>query len=163
MSYDITAYTDIYKPQIIDLILGIQTEEFNVAITANDQPDLQDIHGYYQQGTGNFWVAVSEGTVIGTIALSDIHNKQAALRKMFVHKDFRGKANGVAQALLNTLLMWARENGLQELFLGTTDKFHAAHHFYEKNHFQRVAADLLPVNFSRMTVDSIFYKLDINS
>ena len=163
MSYNITAYTNIYKSQIIDLILGIQTEEFNVAITAKDQPDLQDIPGYYQQGAGNFWVAVSEGKVIGTIALSDINNKQGALRKMFVHKDFRGKANGVAQSLLNTLLMWARENGLREIFLGTTDKFHAAHHFYEKNHFQRVDADLLPANFSRMAVDSIFYKLAINS
>jgi GNAT superfamily N-acetyltransferase len=77
---------------------------------------------------------------------------------MFVHKDYRGKDYGVAQALLNTLLAWAKEKELQEIFLGTTDKFHAAHRFYEKNHFQRVPVDSLPANFSRMAVDSIFYK-----
>ena len=158
MNYSIAVYTHNYKQSIIDLILPIQTEEFNVAITAGDQPDLQDIHGYYQQGAGNFWVAIIDNTVIGTIALSDIGNQQGALRKMFVHKDYRGKEYGVAQALLNTLLAWANEKELREIWLGTTDKFHAAHRFYEKNDFQRVAVEALPVNFSRMAVDSIFYK-----
>ena len=50
------------------------------------------------------------------------------------------------------------EKELQEIFLGTTDKFHAAHRFYEKNNFQQVPVDSLPANFSRMSVDSIFYK-----
>jgi N-acetylglutamate synthase-like GNAT family acetyltransferase len=158
MNYSIAVYTGDYKQSIIDLILPIQTEEFNVAITAGDQPDLQDIPGYYQHGAGNFWVAVIDNTVIGTIALSDIGNQQGALRKMFVHKDYRGKNFGVAQTLLNTLLSWAREKELQEIFLGTTDKFHAAHRFYEKNNFQQVPVDSLPDNFSRMAVDSIFYK-----
>jgi N-acetylglutamate synthase-like GNAT family acetyltransferase len=158
MNYSVAVYTDNYKQPIIDLILSIQTEEFNVAITAGDQPDLQDIPGYYQQGAGNFWVAITGNTVIGTIALSDIGNQQGALRKMFVHKDYRGKDYGVAQELLNTLLSWAKEKELQEIFLGTTDQFHAAHRFYEKNHFQRVPVDSLPPDFSRMAVDSIFYK-----
>ncbi|MBO9204791.1 MULTISPECIES: GNAT family N-acetyltransferase [Niastella] len=159
MNYDIAIYNDDHKQPIIDLILSIQTEEFKVAITAGDQPDLQDIPAYYQHDAGNFWVAAINNTVIGTIALSDIGNQQGALRKMFVHKDYRGKDYGVAQALLNTLLSWSREKGLQEIFLGTTDKFHAAHRFYEKNEFQRVPVDLLPANFSRMAVDSIFYRL----
>ena len=158
MNYTIAVYTDDYKQPVIDLILRIQTAEFNVAITAGDQPDLQDIPGYYQQDAGNFWVAILDNTVIGTIALSDIGNEQGALRKMFVHKDYRGKDYGVAQALLNTLLSWAKEKELLEIFLGTTDKFHAAHRFYEKNHFQQVPVDSLPANFSRMAVDSIFYK-----
>jgi N-acetylglutamate synthase-like GNAT family acetyltransferase len=158
MNYRIAVYTDDYKQPIIDLILRIQTEEFNVAITAGDQSDLQDIPGYYQHDAGNFWVASIENTVIGTIALSDIGNLQGALRKMFVHKDYRGKEYGVAQALLNTLLSWAKEKELQQIFLGTTDKFHAAHRFYEKNYFHRVPVDSLPANFSRMAVDSIFYK-----
>jgi N-acetylglutamate synthase-like GNAT family acetyltransferase len=158
MNFSIAIFSDEYKQSIIDLILRIQTGEFNVAITASDQPDLQDIPGYYQQGAGNFWVAIIDNTLIGTIALSDIGNQQGALRKMFVHKDYRGKNYGVAQALLNTLLSWSREKELQEIFLGTTDKFHAAHRFYEKNYFQQVNVDSLPVNFSRMAVDSIFYK-----
>jgi N-acetylglutamate synthase-like GNAT family acetyltransferase len=158
MNYSIAVYTDDYKQSIVELILPIQTEEFNVAITAGDQPDLQDIPGYYQHGAGNFWVAIIDNAVIGTIALSDIGNEQGALRKMFVHKNYRGKEYGVAQALLNTLLSWAKEKELQEIFLGTTDQFHAAHRFYEKNNFQQVPVDSLPANFSRMAVDSIFYR-----
>jgi len=158
MNYAIAVYTPEYKQSVIDLILPIQTEEFNVAITAGDQPDLKDIPGYYQHGAGNFWVAIIDNTVIGTIALSDIGHQQGALRKMFVQKNYRGKEYGVAQALLNTLLSWAKEKGLQEIFLGTTDKFHAAHRFYEKNNFHRVPVSSLPADFSRMAVDSIFYK-----
>lgn len=161
MNYTISVYKNEHKQPVIDLILSIQTEEFGVAITAADQPDLQDIPGYYQQGAGNFWVAVMDNKVIGTISLADIGNKQGALRKMFVHKDFRGRQYGVAQALLNTLLNQAREKRLQEIFLGTTSKFHAAHRFYEKNHFQQVPVDTLPANFSRMAVDSIFYRLEL--
>lgn len=46
----------------------------------------------------------------------------------------------------------------QEIFPDTTDKFHAAHRFYEKNNFHRVPVGSLPAKFSRMAVDSIFYR-----
>src|SRR6187402_3107981 len=46
------------------LIVGIQRDEFQMPITLEDQPDLQDIPAFYQQGAGNFWVALSEGTVV---------------------------------------------------------------------------------------------------
>ena len=81
-------YADRYKSEIIDLILKIQNNEFGIAITAEQQPDLHDIKGYYQSGYGNFWVAIESGTVIGTIALLDIGYEQAVLRKMFVQQDY---------------------------------------------------------------------------
>ena len=48
---------------------------------------------------------------------------------------------------------------LPEIYLGTTDKFLAAHRFYEKNGFKRIQPELLPTQFPKMKVDSRFYRL----
>jgi hypothetical protein len=37
----------------------------------DDQPDLLQISSFYQQNGGNFWVALADGEVVGTIALID--------------------------------------------------------------------------------------------
>jgi len=148
-------------PNIAELILTIQQQEFGVPITLADQPDLQDIEAFYQQGAGQFWAAFWEEQLVGTVALLDIGQKQGALRKMFVAASHRGGAFGVAPQLLATLVGWARQHQLRELFLGTTDRFHAAHRFYEKHGFQPVPAHELPARFPVMKVDSRFYRLDL--
>ena len=159
MEFRIEEYNDLYKQQVIDLIVNIQRNEFQVAITPEEQPDLQDIPGFYQTGKGNFWLAITGNTVVGTIALLDIGNYQGALRKMFVNKDYRGREHGVGQALLDTLLEWTKQNGVSEIYLGTTEKFVGAHKFYEKNGFRQVDVGSLPVAFPRMGVDVRFYRL----
>jgi len=123
-----------YQEEILNLIANIQQEEFGIAITAEDQPDLCNIEDFYQKDKGNFWVALLNKEVIGTISLLDIGNEHAALRKMFVNKAYRGKNNQVAIALLDTLFKWARSNNIKGIYLGTTPKIYlAAHRFYEKN------------------------------
>lgn len=158
MKIRIEPYTDGYKQQIVDLISTIQREEFNIPITPEEQPDLQQIPGFYQKENGNFWLAITDAGVVGTIALLDIDNHQGALRKMFVHKDYRGKEHGTGQLLLNTLLAWAQQKGYTEIYLGTTAKFLAAHRFYEKNNFKEVEVAELPARFPRMAVDVKFYR-----
>jgi GNAT superfamily N-acetyltransferase len=151
-----------YQPEhcqgIIDLILPIQQIEFKVPITIDDQPDLFTIPEVYQQGRGNFWVATNEkNRVIGTIALIEFPPHRAALRKMFVAAEYRGKAYGLAQSLMNIALEWCVENGLESIWLGTVPRLEAAVRFYEKNGFDRVAADDLPLEFPRMAVDTLFF------
>lgn len=146
-----------FERDVIDLIVGIQRDEFGIEITAEQQPDLRDIPAFYQRGSGNFWLAIESGRVVGTLALLDIGNRQTALRKMFVHPDFRGGEAGTAQGLLATLLDHAREHGVREIFLGTTAKFLAAHRFYEKNGFAEIAQSALPPAFPVMAVDVKFY------
>ena len=155
---EIETYTDIYKKDVADLILHIQTIEFSIPITLGMQPDLHDIPGFYQTNCGNFWIAKIDGSVIGTISLLDIGNRQGALRKMFVDKHYRGKEFGVGQKLLNTLLDWSRQKGFTEIFLGTTEKFIAAQRFYEKNGFQEIEKQALPETFPVMDVDIKFYR-----
>lgn len=143
---------------VIGVILPIQREEFGVAITAADQPDLANIPGFYQSGKGGFWVAEKDGEIVGTISLKDIGNDEAALRKMFVAARVRGREFGVAARLLDALMARAADAGLKTILLGTTDKFLAAHRFYEKNGFAEVAAEDLPTSFPRMAVDTKFYR-----
>ncbi len=86
---------------VINLILPIQQQEFGIAITIDDQPDLLNIPSFYQVGKGNFWIALEGSNVVGTLALLDIGEGQAALRKMFVKKEYRGEKLAIAQKLLS--------------------------------------------------------------
>ena len=122
----IDEYVATYQHEVLNLIVHIQQKEFGIPISAKDQPDLCNIEGFYQKGKGNFWVALFNKEVIGTISLLDIGNNQAALRKMFVNQIYRGKRLQVALLLLNTLLQWSQSNKIEEIYLGTTPKFLAA-------------------------------------
>ena len=158
----ILPYSDTYKDQVGVLIPSIQ-KEFGVPITYEDQPDLKNISGVYQKGAGNFWVALDGDTVVGTAALIDRGEKTGILRKMFVHSDYRGAAKGVGAKLLDTLLAWAREQGMQHIFLGTNDRLAAAQRFYEKNGFRLVDDAQMPAHVAavRMPVDNLHYHKEL--
>ncbi|MBB2670870.1 GNAT family N-acetyltransferase [Rhizobium sp. H4] len=143
---------------VLSVILPIQREEFGIDITADAQPDLRVIPDFYQSGKGQFWVAVKDGAIVGTLGLKDIGHNQAALRKMFVASEVRGREHGVAALLLERMFAHARDAGLTDIFLGTTDKFVAAHRFYEKNGFTEIAKSALPRAFPLMAVDNKFYR-----
>ncbi|MFT8322819.1 MAG: GNAT family N-acetyltransferase [Bacillus sp. (in: firmicutes)] len=150
-------YCSEYQSQVVDLILHIQQNEYNIPISIEDQPDLLDIEHFYQINNGNFWVALHHNRVIGTVALLDIENDQVALKKMFVEKNYRGKRFEASAQLLNTAIGSAKENNLQGIYLGTTLQFIAAHRFYEKNGFQSITLEELPAEFPVMKVDKKFY------
>ena len=158
----IQAYQEKYKYQVITLISEIQQKEFNICITPEQQPDLKNISDFYQK-RGNFWIALDldNDSVVGTIALFDVGNKGAALRKMFVQKDYRGKEKGIAKQLLETLMQWATSKEFKTIYLGTTPAFLAAHRFYEKNGFIEIFKEELPESFPILDVDKKFYKFII--
>ena len=158
---NIEIYTEKYKANIATLILNIQNNEFNVPVTLADQPDLLNIEKFYCIKDGNFWVAVEDKKLIGTIALIDFDKGQAALRKMFVHKDYRGKEKGVGQLLLDTLLAWCKQKNIFEIYLGTVEQLHAAKRFYVKNGFVKIEKSALPEKFPLMQVDTEFFMLKI--
>ena len=155
---EIRTFTSDDADAVLSVILPIQREEFGIDITADAQPDLRVIPDFYQSGKGEFWVAVKDGAIVGTLGLKDIGNHQAALRKMFVAAEVRGREHGVAALLLDRMFAHARDACLTDIFLGTTDKFVAAHRFYEKNGFTEIAKSALPRAFPLMAVDTKFYR-----
>jgi putative acetyltransferase len=144
--------------QIVNLILNIQQNEFQVPITINEQQDLLDIPNFYQQKKGNFWVAKYHEEVIGTIALIDCGENIGAIRKMFVKKEFRGKKYGIAQQLLDILIESAQANQIANVYLGTLERLQAAIRFYERNGFTLVEKQNLPSVFPIMAVDTHFFE-----
>ena len=160
---EIVPFSEKHLSGVVDVILPIQQSEFCIPITLDAQPDLLDILGFYQKGSGNFWVALHGSEVVGTIALLDIGDGKGALRKMFVKERFRGAVHGVARRLLQVLLDWCRLHGVREIYLGTTAKFLAAHRFYEKNGFSEIEQSALPAAFPVMAVDTKFYRSGLDS
>src|SRR5579872_6121722 len=150
-----------YSPHIVGLILPIQQLEFLVPTTLEKQPDLLDIDGSYHATGGGFWGAFANihtaGTIpdtaatahrlVGTIGLIAIPGHNGVIRKMFVHKDFRGKPYNIAQGLLDALLDHAQTSGIQHLYLGTIHSMQAAARFYTRNGFAKVDRSSLPPAF----------------
>ncbi|MCR4029869.1 MULTISPECIES: GNAT family N-acetyltransferase [Flavobacterium] len=151
-----------YEKEIVDLILNIQQKEFNVPITLEDQPDLQDIENFYFKPGGIFLGAFIDDQLVGTIALVKFNPEAGAIRKMFVKKEFRGKEFQIAQQLLEKLITYSKENGLKNLYLGTVTLLQAALRFYEKNDFITIPQEALPSDFPLMKPDNVFCQLTLN-
>ena len=152
---EVAEFSEDYSEATIDLVVGIQRDEFGFPVSASQQPDLLDVGKHYRAGSGNFWIALAGDRLVGTIGLLDLGGGRASLRKMFVRPEFRGK--GVAPALLERLLDWAENHDFSAIYLGTTSKYHAAHRFYEKHGFTRVSAESLPEGFPRFEIEDRFY------
>lgn len=157
----IVPYESRYQQQVEDLVLPIQQIEFAVNITREQQPDLMDIPGTFQKGLGNFWLAVSAGVVVGCVGVVDFGGNRVALKKMFVHRDFRGKAKGVSSALFAAVRAWCQTQAVSAIWLGTIAQMTAAHNFYRKNGFVEVSKEELPSGFPLVTVDNKFFRCDL--
>jgi len=153
--YRIATWSPADRDAVLAFIVAIQRGEFGIEISAEDQPDLADVRGAYQAGGGEFWVARAGGEVAGTIAAIRIADDAVALRKMFVAAEHRG--DGLAARLMETLVEWARAEGVRTIYLGTTAVMSAAHRFYAKHGFARIDPAELPPSFPLMSVDSRFF------
>jgi N-acetylglutamate synthase-like GNAT family acetyltransferase len=158
---EIISLKNTNSKEVIDLVLQIQQHEFNVPITIEDQPDLLEIENFYISTGGNFWGAFINGELVGTIALVKFDQSSAAIRKMFVKQEFRGKEHHIAQNLLDILIAYCNNNNLKNLFLGTVSVLKAAQRFYERNQFVKIEKEMLPSSFPAMSADDIFYTLAI--
>ena len=156
---EIAVYRDEYKDDVISLILGIQNDKAGIGLSLQEQPDLLDIPGCYRRDGGEFWIALADGRLIGTIGLMPKGKDCAVLKKFFVKKEFRSQ--GVGLALYGRLLEFAGEAGIRRIILDTPSVAHASHRFYEAAGFHRIGREELPVPYSYPDRDSILYRLDL--
>lgn len=156
MNIEIAIYKPEFHEKVVELITTIQWQEFNIPITYEEQPDLGAIDDFYNK----FLVALHENTPVGTIGYKAIDD-YAIIRKMFVHKEFRGKL-GVAQKLLETIESEISKNNINKIYLGTTEFFKSAHRFYEKNGYVDIPMASLPLSFPVIRVDTKFYYKPLN-
>lgn len=160
----IVPYEDCHADAVTSLVLGIQNGEAKIGLTLEEQPDLQDIGGYFLSDGGGFWVAlredgdgVDDGAVIGCIGLQKRENGCGILKKFFVAKPFRGRESGVAAALFKALMDHAARCRMKALVLDTPSVATRSHGFYRRAGFVRVTGEDLPVAYDFPDRDSLLF------
>ncbi|XP_006877761.1 PREDICTED: probable N-acetyltransferase 8B [Chrysochloris asiatica] len=104
--------------------------------------DMSDITKTYLTEQGScFWVAESEAQVVGMVGCLPAENpalrrKQLQLLHLFVALEHRGQ--GMAKALVRTVLQFAHDQGYSEVILSTSALQHSAQGLYESFGFQKM-------------------------
>ncbi|MCM1133613.1 MAG: GNAT family N-acetyltransferase [Ruminococcus flavefaciens] len=155
----IRTFEEKYQQQVTDLILAIQNDEAGINLSIDEQPDLLDINACYRADGSEFWVALSDGKVIGTIALMNKKDGNAVLKKFFVDKNYRGQKIGLD--LYRHLLDFAEKNNIHRIVLDTPSVAEASHRFYEKSGFMRISRAEMPFPYDFPDRDSLLYLLEL--
>ena len=83
-------------------------------------------------------------------------------KKFFVHQDFRGREKGVSAVLYQALVADWQAKGVTSIVLDTPSKCYAAHSFYEKQGFQRIEKEELPIRYDFHDRDSLIFMLRLD-
>ena len=78
---------------------------------------------------GNFWIAIKDNKVIGTLSLKNLDNDIGMIKSMYVHKDYRNQR--IASELMDILFEFAIKHKYRELVLETYDRLEKAIIFKE--------------------------------
>ncbi len=156
MTVVIRPWVSTDRDAVIAFIVDIQQGEFALDIDAERQPDLFDIETAYRGHGGEFWVALEQGRVVGTVAVRQFAPGHGTVRKMFVAPTHRG-AVGLAAQLMEHLVSWCRARHLDRLTLGTTSAMSTAQRFYARHGFESIDRHELSADFPVMDVDSVFF------
>ena len=71
MSLEVRPYRDGDAEGLAALVLDIRQGKFGISITYADQPDPQDVAGFFRNRAGEFWVAVDGTDVVGCVGFGN--------------------------------------------------------------------------------------------
>lgn len=97
--------------------------------------DLRELDERYGKQRAGFWVAESDGVVVGTVAIrpKPPEDRTCELKRLYVRADFRG--SGLGQALYEHAEAFARRAGYDRIWLDSSRRFGKAHRLYARNGF----------------------------
>jgi GNAT superfamily N-acetyltransferase len=124
--------TDAKNPDFIRLI-----SELDAYLKVTDGED----HEFYNQFNGldnikNVVIAYKDKQAIGCGAFKKFDNETIEIKRMYVKFAHRG--SGTAQAILNSLELWASEKDFKKCILETGDRQIEAIKFYKKAGYIRI-------------------------
>ncbi|KAM4723872.1 putative N-acetyltransferase camello [Anableps anableps] len=136
---------------------------FNTYIETSLSKDLNNIsETYLQQKNSCFWVAESDGQVVGTVACLPAESAPEflELKRMSVHRSHRGM--GIAKALCRIVADFTRERGFPAVILYTSVVATDAQKLYEHMGFKKIRQFPLPEFFAKIiNFTLIEYRLDL--
>jgi N-acetylglutamate synthase-like GNAT family acetyltransferase len=144
----IVQFSSEYRDQVIKLI---DTLLKDLRVIPNikemiDDEDLLKISDIYS-GRSSFWIAVNNKRVVGTIAVKEVSNEVAKLKRMFVDKKYHGC--GLAQRLMDKALSFANNQRFKKIILNTHPLMNRAHTFYKRQGFIKVGEDPERLHFEK--------------
>ncbi|WP_338791789.1 GNAT family N-acetyltransferase [Bernardetia sp. MNP-M8] len=150
----IVIYESVHQNGIDEMMneIAVEFEEQIFPKVTVETPSIPD----------NYWVALYNGKVVGTVGVVVVQNEFGVLKKMMLKKEFRGKEFGLSKLLLETVIEWSEENQISKIYLGTMNQFKAAQTFYKKNGFREILENELPLNFLKNPLDKVFFVKDLN-
>jgi len=101
------------------------------------EAELAGLPGDYAPPSGALLVAYLDGVAAGCVAMHDLGNGVAEMKRMFVPGEFRGR--GVGRGLADGIIERAQRAGFNTMRLDTSRDQHDAIRLYERSGFRRVA------------------------
>jgi len=121
--------------QVRNLVFAVLGEYHLKPDPACTDADLCDIEQSYFKRGGVFYVLEAKGgSIVGSYGLYSIDSATCELRKMYLHRDHRGK--GLGRRLLEHALAEARRLGFKQVTLETASVLKEAIRLYEAYGFQ---------------------------
>jgi putative acetyltransferase len=116
--------------QIRDLVYAVLEEYGLKPDPESTDADLADIEQAYFASGGAFYVLEDRnGSIIGACGLYRIDERTCELRKMYLHRDYRGQ--GLGKRLLEDALIQARRRGFTRVVLETASVLKEAIALYQ--------------------------------
>ncbi|KAE8628712.1 hypothetical protein XENTR_v10000190 [Xenopus tropicalis] len=131
---------------------------FSQYVNKCHRADLLDIEKSYMMANNScFWVAESEGRVIGMVGIQPTQDSKDAmvLRRLSVASEQR--VRGIGKALCMKAIDFARQRGYRRVNLDTSMIQRAAHRLYEGMGFEKTNVKIAPGITTRFTNFSVFY------
>jgi putative acetyltransferase len=109
------------------------SDRFETYIERSLIEEIRQIHTYYMEKGGQFWVAYSGNSLVGMAGVERHSTDTVELRRMYVSPTSRRL--GVARKLLLHAEAWCRQSNVETLILSTSELQSAALQLYESSGF----------------------------
>ena len=120
--------------QVRDLVYRVLAEYGLKPDPDSTDADLEDIEQAYFASGGAFYVLeAKDSSIIGAYGLYRMSDDTCELRKMYLHRDYRGK--GLGKRLLEDAMTQARERGFTKAVLETASVLKEAIALYQSYGF----------------------------
>jgi putative acetyltransferase len=128
--------------RVVDLVYTVLGEYGLQPDPQGTDADLNDIEQSYLQRGGVFYVLEGkDGSIIGSYGLYPMEAGACELRKMYLHRDYRGEGHG--RRMLKDALAKAKQLGFKRITLETASVLKEAIRLYESYGFQPYRPDHL--------------------
>ncbi|MBC7085278.1 MAG: GNAT family N-acetyltransferase [Methanomethylovorans sp.] len=102
----INVFSLLMNSSVKDFVINVLASE-GFAYDLKKDLDLDDISANYLQEGSTFYVAFSEGRIIGTCAVKKRSIEKCEIKRLYVHKDYRRR--GIGYLLLKKALQFSEK------------------------------------------------------